>query len=157
VPLRRIATLTGLSLGSLYRHKAHIRDALSQAMDARAEESARHNGDLLRRIEKVIEDAEGILLEARAAKSFGPATQALNSITRALELIARISGDLQPNTGVGVHVSLNKVTNSTINNFDSDAELASLIAEATRNFDATEIRRLKAISENTMLSVIVKP
>src|SRR5579862_3913905 len=95
-PLRAIVAYSGLSLGGLVRHKDHIRDLLKDAMRTRASESAEHADDLVLRIERVVTAAEEILTAAKSEKSFGPATQALNSVLRALELIARLRGDLQP-------------------------------------------------------------
>jgi len=91
----------------------------------------------------VITEARAILVDAKANKSFGPATQALNSITRALELCARLSGEPQaPNSG-GIH--LTKITNVTVSH--DDREIAELVGEATMDFSLNEFERLRMLAQ----------
>jgi hypothetical protein len=83
------------------------------------------------------------------------ATQALNSMTRALELCARLSGELQSaNTG-GIHLTLNKTVNLT--NYDTDADFAAMIGEATKNFSHAELDRLRSIAESASCAIDVQP
>lgn len=142
VPYRIIAETFDLSLGSISRHKRHVKDMIQARSAAETNE---HGSALLARVEEVITEAKAILVDAKAAKSFGPATQALNSITRALELCARLSGELQAaNTG-GLHLTLNKTT-INVANYADDREFALLVSEATKSFNPDEIARLKALA-----------
>jgi hypothetical protein len=143
-PYRTLGATFGLSLGALSRHRRHIKEMLAARGPA---ETSEHGSALLARVEEVITEAKAILTEARANKSFGPATQALNSITRALELCARLSGELQSANAGGLQLHLHKHEHVT-NNYMDEREFALLIQEATRNFNPDEISRLRLLAES---------
>jgi len=147
IPFSTIRTsFTAATNGTLSRHRnICLRELLNQAVEQGRAERAERGSGLLSRVEEVITEAKAILVDAKAAKSFGPATQALNSITRALELCARLSGELQ--SGNAVH--LTKITNVNVNsNYGSDQELAELVREATCNWNPAVIARLKALADD---------
>jgi hypothetical protein len=49
----------------------------------------------------------------------------------------------------GLHLTLNdRVTNTTINNFDNAADFAATVGEATKGFSVDELLRLKALVNN---------
>jgi hypothetical protein len=145
-----------LSLGSLSRHRAHIKQALASAMSLRAVERAENGSELLQRVLRLAGEAEGILEDAKSSKNLKAATSAICAAVRVLELVGRLSGELQaPNAG-GLHLTLNRVTNTTIHNYGDDAELAQLVGEATKGFSVDELMRLRAIAESES-SAIIQP
>jgi hypothetical protein len=145
VPFSAIRASFGATNGTISRHKnVCLRELLGEAMVKGRGERAERGSVLLDRIEEVISEAKSILVDAKAAKSFGPATQALNSITRALELCARLSGELQPGNAGGIHLTQIKVTN--INTGNDDRELAELVSEATAGFNEAVIERFKQLA-----------
>jgi hypothetical protein len=148
VPFSTIRATFGATNGTISRHKnVCLRELLGEALVKGRGERAERGSVLLDRVEEVITEAKAILVDAKAAKSFGPATQALNSITRALELCARLSGELQPGNAGGIH--LTKITNVNVtNNYGDDADFAAMVGEATKGFSVAELMRLKAIAEN---------
>jgi hypothetical protein len=131
-----------LSLGGLERHKDHIRDIIRERQ---AGERSEHAGDLLVRIESVISGAQEIMSDARASKNLTAAVAALNATTRALDLLARATGQLVPQNSP-FHLTLNR-TNTTINVGADDLEFAQMIGEATHGFSIDELMRLKGITE----------
>jgi hypothetical protein len=150
VPYRSIAAAFDLSLGAISRHRKHVKEMIQARSSV---ETSEHGSALLARVEEVITEARAILVDAKANKSFGPATQALNSITRALELCARLSGELQaPNSG-GIH--LTKITNVNVTNYD-DKELAGLLKEATCGWNPAVIARFQALTDSPE-SAITRP
>jgi hypothetical protein len=147
VPYRLIAASTGLSLGALSRHRAHVKDQLAEAASHRAAERSEQATTLLDRVESAISDAQAILRDARTSKNLTAATGAVNAVTRLLELLGRVSGELQTASASGIHFSLTKVSN-TVNNYGTDdSELAQLVSEATKGFDPAEITRLRLLTE----------
>jgi len=141
ISYRKIAAEYGLSLGPISRHKRHVGQAIVTAYQA---EKAEHGRDLLDRVEGAIAQAQGLLETAKGEKSYPSAVAALNSILRALELIARLTGQLNPGTGVSVHI------NQQINvsgSYDDDVEFARMVGEATKNFSVEELTRLRAVAE----------
>jgi len=145
VSLRLIVASTGLSLGSLHRHKLHVKQLLTDAMRVRESESAEHSSDLLNRVEKLLSQTEEILTTCKAEKNFKSATAAIAAATRLLELLGKLDGSLVQSNTPGLRISLHTV-NNTINVHSDDVELAQLICEATNRFDPLEIDRLKQLA-----------
>jgi hypothetical protein len=147
VPLRDIVASSGLSLGGLVRHKDHVREMIKERLPA---ERAEHGSVLLDRVGKLADRAEALLAVAESKSNVTGATSALNACVRVLELIAKLTGELQPaNTG-GIHLSLTKVSNTTTINYNDDLELAELVFEATGGFDVDEIMRLKSLATSSV-------
>jgi hypothetical protein len=146
-PLRTLVASTGISLGALSRHKSHIKQMVGLALNERTqEEKEEHGSALLQRVLRLTDEAEKILAAASAKKDFRSANGALGAAAKLLDLCGRLSGELQgPNTP-GLHLTLNS-TRINVTHYNDDAELASLIAEATDNFNPAEIARLKRIAE----------
>lgn len=146
-PLRVIVASTGLSLGGLSRHRDHLRETLALAMRERSEgERAAHGKSLVGRVEELISEAQDVCRLAKADKKYAAASNALNSVGRSLELIGKLTGEIALSANApGIHLTLNRVTNTTINNYDNDVEFAAMIGEATRGFDFNELMRLKAL------------
>jgi hypothetical protein len=144
IPYRTIGARFDVSLGSLSRHKAHVVQLLKERAPAEREEHG-HDllSDLLARVERVVTKTEEVLATAKAGKHFSAAIGALNALTRQLELIGKLSGGLPGPGGLTVHYNAN---NTVINNYDgSDMDLATAVAEATKDFDPNEIQRLRLL------------
>jgi hypothetical protein len=146
VPLRSIARSFGVSLGAVHRHKEHVKEALAAARQSREKDDAKHGSALYERVEKLVSEAEEILAAAKAKNDFRGANGALGAAAKLLDLLGRVSGELQSANAGGIHLSLtsNRVTVNTAPG--SDAELAELLAEATDDFDPVVIERFKALS-----------
>jgi hypothetical protein len=148
VPFRRLAVSFNLSLGALSRHKGHIKEMIQPRSQDEREE---HGSALLERVQKLIGEAEEILMAAKAKNDFRGANGALGAAAKLLDLCGRLSGELQSANAGGIHLTLNRTTKTIINNYgDSDPEWATMLFEATRGFDPAEITRLKAIAEKQL-------
>ena len=144
-PYRIISQTYGLSLGAISRHKEHVKQTLGEAIQRRDGERQEQGSTLLNRVERLVDEAEGVLTCAKSMQDWRGATSALSAACRLLELCARLNGELQSSNSPGIHLTLNKVS-TTINNYDSDQELAQLIAEATEGFNPSVIQRFKALA-----------
>jgi hypothetical protein len=98
-----LATKYDLSVGSVRRHRAKC---LTKAVVAAAERrSLTHADSLLSRLEALIADARRIGEAAVAAKKFGPAQSGIKNIVHILELVARLTGQLDNGT-TNVNIAL---------------------------------------------------
>lgn len=150
VPFRRIHAWSGLSLGTLSRHKTHIKELLTKAALARDVESAEHGSDLVNRVQELLGEAHEILTTAKSEKNLTAAVAAINACSRLLELCGRATGELQTSGG-GIHFHATKnVTNISVRDGD-DVELALLVKEATAGFSPDEINRLRTLTETASL------
>jgi hypothetical protein len=149
-PLRAIvaaanANPTGphVSLGQAHRHKQHVKDLIRERLPAARQEHACH---LLERVEKLIGEAEGVLVCAKSSQDWKGATAAIGAATRLLELLGRVSGELVPQNAPGLHLSIvnNKTTN--VMHVGDDLEISLLISEATNGFDSATIERFRALA-----------
>lgn len=145
--LRALVASTGVSLGVLSRHRGHIKDLLRESIAREQGERAVHGRSLLNRVEELVDEAQDIVRLAKADKKYAAASNALNSVGRSLELIGKLTGEIAlPTNAPGFHLTLNRVTNTIINNYDTDVDFAVMIGEATRGFDVNELKRLQAIA-----------
>ena len=143
--LRPISARFGLSLGALHRHKTCVKQALADAMRCEQGQRAEQGGQLLERVLKLMETTEKILATATSKEDLRAATGAVGALTRLIELLGRLSGELQSAHSGGIHLNLtsNKVTIK--HGFDDDTEFAQLISEATNGFDPAELLRLQQL------------
>jgi len=146
-PYRTIAASTGLSLGSLSRHKVHVQQTLGDAIRARESERTEHGSKLLNRVTKLVDEAESLLVIAKSKENIVGATSAINAACRLLELCGRLSGGLATRNTPGIHLNFTRNETTTINNYGDDTEIAVLVAEATNQFDPLVIARLRALAE----------
>lgn len=146
IPYRSIAASFNLSLGAISRHKRHIKEMIQ----ARSPDETREHGTVLyNRIERLVAAAEEILEAARVKNDFRGANGALGAAAKLLDLLGRVSGELQAAHAGGIHLTLNqRVTNTTIHNYDTDVDFAALIGEATKGFSVDELMRLKSLVAN---------
>jgi len=143
--IRATARQFHVSRASLDRHKKHLPQAMVKAEQAREASEA---SVLLLKVEEVLSDARRIARQAEEKGDLSTALSGLKTITHSLELFGRLSGELQ--TGARVHVGIAMNTQDT-HRTEAELELAIAqhVGEATNNFDATEIARLKAITQST--------
>jgi len=146
-PLRVIVASSGLSLGGLVRHKQCIKETLGVALRERSqEETAAHGSNLLQRVQKLADEAIGILAAAKAEKNLKAATSAICAAVRTLELIGRLDGSLAQPHAPGLHLTLNKTT-INVTNYDDDLDFARMVGEATKGFNLNEFERLRALAQ----------
>jgi hypothetical protein len=94
-PLRAISADVGIGLGSLCRHKQHIKELLGATLETRTpSESERHASALLQRVLRLADEAENVLRSARARSDFRGANGALGASAKLLDLCGRLSGEL---------------------------------------------------------------
>ena len=129
-------------LGTAHRHKEHVKDLIRERSES---ERTEHGSQLLERVEKLTDTTEKILASATSKEDLRAATGAVTALTRLLELLGRLSGELQSSNTPGIRLSLQKTT-INVSNYDSDPEWATMLYEATRGFDPVEIERLKQIA-----------
>jgi hypothetical protein len=145
-PLRALVATFGISLGALHRHKSHLAQELATAMRSRESESEERGVSLLSRVESLVAEGQDICAKAKADKKYAAASNALNAVGRNLELIGKLTGELQDPRSSGIHLSLRQTTIS-VTNYDEDVSFAQMIGEATHGFDVNELMRLKRIAE----------
>jgi hypothetical protein len=140
---RLIRSTFHVSLGAISRHKVHVKEMIQART---ADERREHASDLLGRVQKLADEAIGLLESAKAAGNIKGATAAVCAAVRCLELLGRLDGQLRSANTPGI--SFNTRINVNITNFDSDEEFAAMIGEATRGFSIDELMRLKRIAES---------
>jgi hypothetical protein len=144
VPLRRISEDFALSVASLFRHRQHLPVKLTQAERAREVSAA---STLLERVESLVLECCEIAAAARREKDWRSATSALREVRSCLELLGRLSGELQAAASFQLHQHAHLHTSAAVPADEATLELqiARHVAEATSNFDEAEIARLKAL------------
>jgi hypothetical protein len=146
VSYRAISKTFQVSIGALSRHKAHVKEMIRERTPGEREE---HGSALLDRVEKLVTSAEEILEAAKTKNDFRGANGALGAAAKLLDLLGRLSGELQSANAGGLHLTMNnRVTNTIVTTYDNDVEFAQLVSEATRGFNPIEIERLKALVNN---------
>jgi hypothetical protein len=146
VPFRQIVAYSGMSLGSLSRHKDHVKRELARAYNARESAGSEQAGELLNRVNHLLNEAQGVLAHAKESKDLKACVAAIGALTRVLELYGRSSGELQPSGGLHLHQT--RITNNTLNvaGCDDEIQLAKLICEGTNGWDETRIAELKQLA-----------
>lgn len=146
IPLRSIVRSFGGSLGAASRHRQHVRDLLrARSESERTELGGQLGGQLVERCERLIDTTEKILATATSKADLRAATSAVAALTRLLELLGRMTGEIQSANSGGIY--LNLTSNRTMIKYgpDDDVELAQLVSEATNNFNPNELARLQRL------------
>jgi hypothetical protein len=78
-PFRTIAVRYGVSATSLKRHRAHVQDAIQQAIEAKV---VSVGASVLDRIRELNREARSLLEEARSRGRYAAAVQAISAATR---------------------------------------------------------------------------
>jgi hypothetical protein len=155
VPLSRIAAQTKLSVFAMQRHKGHMAKNIVRAAPYEAGE-ALQAVSLLERVQGLIAEIREIAEKAKKDKSWNCALAALRELRSCLELLGKLSGELQaqapgPKVSVGVIVNAQQQQPENEDGGDLDLTLARYVCEATNNFDVTEIERMKALCSRVFI------
>ena len=95
-PLRTIADQCCVSKTALIRHKAeHLPSTLVKGKQV---EQVAHGDALLQQLKRLTADARRIQEKAERAKDYRAALAAIRELVRIVDLVARLSGDLQERT-----------------------------------------------------------
>jgi hypothetical protein len=124
--LRDVAGRFTVSRSALDRHRKHIPKALTKARQA---EEIAESTSLLSRVEKLMSRCETIFDRAMAAGKWSGAAAAARELRGCLELLGKLSGELQAN---GARVAINMETTKIDAKIDiktlSDQQLEDLLA-----------------------------
>ena len=102
--LRAIAGRWSVSRSSLMRHRDdHLAAAVVKANGAA---EAAHGDDLLAKLESIESEARGILKDAKKAKDLRAAVMAIRELTRLVDLLARLRGELQNSSPTVINVQV---------------------------------------------------
>ena len=104
VSLRDIASQTGAGRSALLRHKeaGHIAAAMVQAVEAA---EVVHAGSLLDQVKELQREARAIKDKAEQANDYKTALMGIRELTRIIELLAKLQGELQEGQTVNVLVT----------------------------------------------------
>ncbi len=113
--VRHIAAQYGLTPTSLQRHKVHIGPRLARALkreeaaveatiEAHVAEEIASGNDLVADLRALIRQAQEIAVEARSTKQLSVAVQCIDKQSKVLELVARLTGQLDEGTRVNILV-----------------------------------------------------
>jgi hypothetical protein len=146
VACRKLAAQFGVSPSAIWRHKHH----LGRSIVCTGERP------LLDRIEALMVRLEKIAAQAETGKDLRAAVCAMREIREAIELLARLTGQMPlPGRSVtlGVAVNINQSHSApSLNDGDLELQIAMDVAEATRGFDPQEIARLRRLAERNRIS-----
>ncbi|MGA3092649.1 MAG: hypothetical protein ABSD75_28960 [Terriglobales bacterium] len=144
--MSKISAETGLSIATIHRHKQHISSMMVPATRAREAADAQ---SLLDRVENLISQSQTIAVQAQKKKEWRAATMALREVRGCLELLARLSGELQAATNVSLHRHLHIEAQSALPRTaeECDREVAEYVRQGTLGFNLDEFYRLKALLE----------
>jgi hypothetical protein len=99
-PLRTIADQWSVSKTALIRHKAeHLASTLVKSKQA---EQVAHADALVDQLKRLTADARRIQEKAERAEDYRAALAAVRELIRIIDLVARLSGDLQARTETNV-------------------------------------------------------
>jgi hypothetical protein len=155
VPLSRIAAQTKLSVYAMQRHKGHMAKNIVRAAPYEASE-ALQAVSLLDRVQGLISEIREIAEKAKKDKSWNCALAALRELRSCIELLGKLSGELQaqtpgPKVQVGVVINSSQQQPESEDSGDLDLQIARHVMEATLNFDPAEIERLKLLCSRVFL------
>jgi hypothetical protein len=143
-PVRNIAARFKTSASSVHRHKLHLPGELAKAK--RAGEVARAD-DLLDRVEHLIAKCEKIAVAAskQKKKNWAAALGAYREIRQCLELLGRLSGELQ----LGVAVKFESHDHPLQHLSEAELQLRALkiFRRLTDGFDPSRIAELRKMDE----------
>ncbi len=100
--LRDIARQFGVTKDALFRHREHLAETLTRAVDAR---EVAHGGDLLSQVQSLHTKALSILDTAEGAGDLRTALAAIREARGCLELLAEMEGELNRSPQLNVIIS----------------------------------------------------
>lgn len=101
--LRNIAVRFGTSATALHRHKKHLAPALAVAREAA---QIAHADSLLDSVKSLLADAQRLTAQAEQAQQLDVALRGIREIRGVLELLGKLSGELQTGTRIGIGVGV---------------------------------------------------
>ncbi|MCX6693635.1 MAG: hypothetical protein NT074_03670 [Methanomicrobiales archaeon] len=106
VSLRNIAEQCSVSTTALHRHKSggHIPQSLTLAHEAK---EVAHANTLLQQVKDLVKKACGLTDRAEHAGDLRTALSGVREVRGCLELLARVTGELQSNTTVNIAIVKN--------------------------------------------------
>jgi hypothetical protein len=102
---RELQARYGVGRASLSRHKPHIPAELTEAATESAVEPL--TGTLVEQTRKVIEETRALVKKAEQSGHYQVAMNGLKAIGSNLELLAKLTGELQSGTQIAVGVNVN--------------------------------------------------
>ncbi|HXM22568.1 MAG TPA: hypothetical protein VN948_15030 [Terriglobales bacterium] len=138
--LRIVAGRTGVSAWALHRHKRHVAFEVVKAIQITGADS------LLSRVEGILAEVKEIAKAAKKQKDWPAATAAFREMRGCLELLGKVTGELQPQQGGSLHLHRHTHVVRPKSEADVDIDIAWHVATATNNFDPGEIARLRALT-----------
>jgi len=160
VPLSRIASQVKASVFAMQRHKGHMAANIVRAAPYEAGE-ALQAVSLLERVQGLIAEIREIAEKAKKDKQWNSALAALKETRGCLELLGKLSGELQaqnpgPRVQIGIAVGAGQQQPEDDDGDDAnlDARVAECVREATLDFNPDEIARLKAISQQRVFPLL---
>jgi hypothetical protein len=155
IPMTRIAQQTGTGMYSIRRHAQHM--AASVVLRAPHEVGQTVQAvSLLDRVQGLMLEIRQIAEQAKKNKNWTSALGAMRELRGCLELLGKLSGELTaqtpgPKVSVGVIVNSGQPQPENDDSGDLELTLAKYVCEATNNFDATEIERMKQLCSRVFL------
>jgi hypothetical protein len=161
VPLSRIAEQTKLSVFAMQRHKKHMPANIVRSAPYEVQQTVQAIS-LLDRVQSLMLEIRQIAEQAKKNKSWGSALGAMRELRGCIELLGKLSGELQAQTpgpklsvAVGVNVNSGQQTeHDDGGDANLDARVAECVREATLDFNPDEIARLKAISQQRVFPLL---
>jgi hypothetical protein len=101
-PERALAGRYRVARSSLQRHRPHVSEVMARAAEAR---EITHGENLVERLQSLSAIAFKILADARAAKQYSAAMSGVREMARIVELVAKLTGQLDESTRVNVLIA----------------------------------------------------
>jgi len=121
-PLRSIAKQHVTSSTALFRHKNHLAPHLAKAAEAAQVADA---GSLLDQVKRLMEHAKRVSEQAEQTKQLDTSLRAIREMRGCLELLAKLTGELQSGTNVSI-ANIQAIREININAL-SDEQLEALL------------------------------
>jgi hypothetical protein len=139
----KIGIQFGVSQWSVGRHSKHLGRSVITTGDR----------PLLDRVSSLLDRLDSIAAKAQSAKAWSAVVAAMREIREALELLARLTGQMpSASQGVRVGVAVNVTTGHSAGDLsirELDVEIAQSVAEATNNFDPATIERMRRLAQRS--------
>jgi hypothetical protein len=100
--LRDIARHVALSKDALARHKPYVSQIMAKAAEAR---EMAHANNLVEQLRQLTADATRIAPKAEKAKQYNAAMAGVREMARIVELVAKLTGQLDEGTRVNVLIA----------------------------------------------------
>ena len=130
---RKVSKRFGIGMTALFRHKeAHILPAVAKAQHAI---EASQGDDLLAKVTMLESDARRIQRKAEAAGDLRTAISAIRELTRVIELLAKLRGELQ----AAPQINIAFVVPVLLDCLSDYPEVKQVVATRLRELDAASL------------------